>query len=165
MNHAVHEEGPLQKYVQELLPIHPPLPKRLPSPIFLGQSPFLTTSKFYPLDASNASLNPTTLKLGLLPIEFFVLIFLPSHFLNTIFISLGAPSRTTVLTGTKGRSSSDAARIPYSCAKRRAVWNSEGLVLACAPTRLVNQIRSVLFYGFLWMCSVTEKRERVKAYM
>jgi hypothetical protein len=47
-----------------------------------------------------------------------------SQCLKTAFMSRGTPSITTVVTGMKGRSSSETARIPYSCAKRRAVENA-----------------------------------------
>lgn len=40
---------------------------------------------------------------------------------KTAFMSRGTPSRTTVETGTNGLSCSEAARMPYSWANRRAV--------------------------------------------
>jgi hypothetical protein len=55
---------------------------------------------------------------------------------NTAFMSRGTPSMTTVVTGINGRSSSETARMPYSCAKRRAVENAWLCVRDKAPMML-----------------------------
>lgn len=56
--------------------------------------------------------------------------------LKTAFMSRGTPSRTMVVTGMKGRSSSETARMPYSCANIRAVENAGAWLRASAPTIL-----------------------------
>lgn len=56
--------------------------------------------------------------------------------LNTAFMSRGTPSRTIVVTGMKGRSSSETARMPYSCANIKAVENAGAWLRASAPTIL-----------------------------
>jgi hypothetical protein len=63
-----------------------------------------------------------------------------SQCLNTAFISRGTPSMTTVVTGMKGRSSSDTARMPYSCAKRRAVEKALLCVRERAPMMLMHML-------------------------
>jgi hypothetical protein len=79
----------------------------------------------YLLVASIALSRPTILRL--LPRPNFPLIRpaaginVSSQCLNTAFMSLGTPSMTTVVTGMNGLSSSETARMLYSCAKRRAV--------------------------------------------
>ena len=45
-----------------------------------------------------------------------------SQFRKAALALLGMPRSTTWLTGMNGRSSIEAARMPYSWAKRRAVW-------------------------------------------
>ena len=44
-----------------------------------------------------------------------------SHFRKAVLMASGAPVKTTVPLGINGRSSSETARMPYSCAKKRAV--------------------------------------------
>lgn len=59
-----------------------------------------------------------------------------SQCLKTAFMSRGTPSMTTVVTGINGRSSSETARMPYSCANRRAVENAWLCVRDKAPMML-----------------------------
>jgi hypothetical protein len=79
----------------------------------------------YLLVASIALSSPTILKLFPRPnlplIKPAAGINVSSQCLNTAFMSLGTPSMTTVVTGMNGLSSSETARMLYSCAKRRAV--------------------------------------------
>lgn len=70
-----------------------------------------------------------------------------SQCLKTAFISRGTPSMTTVVTGIKGRSSSETARMPYSCAKRSAVEKAWLCVRESAPMMLgCYQYSSLIFY-------------------
>ena len=68
------------------------------------------------------------------------------HFLKAVLMAFGAPVRTTVPLGMEGRSSSETARMPYSCAKKSAVrkfWIlGEGSEVdeACGRMLLTNQL-------------------------
>jgi hypothetical protein len=82
------------------------------------------TSRPHDLTASIATDNGITSGEDLVFGSQYVITFASSHFLNTALKSLGTPFSTTVLIGTKGLSSIEAARIPYSWANIKAVWNS-----------------------------------------
>jgi hypothetical protein len=55
-------------------------------------------------------------------------------------MSRGTPSRMTVVTGMKGRSSSETASMAYSCAKRRAVAKAGAWVRDRGPMILKQPI-------------------------
>ena len=123
-------------------PIHFPSPRVAHSrPPYSASSPFIAVRhNTYRLVASNAFSSPTIRRL--LPRPNFPLIKAPagtiesSQCLNTAFMSRGTPSSTTVVTGTNGRSSADAARMPYSCANNSAVPKDADWDLESAPTIL-----------------------------
>jgi len=115
-----------------------------PSSIKAISSHFKTKPTKRPLQlrvASNAAVSGTTLKL--LPLCSGVPVGpinvgdkLSFHFRKTLFISFGIPSITTVDTGTNGRSSIPAARIPYSWEKISALWNAAYCDCALNPTMI-----------------------------
>ena len=59
-----------------------------------------------------------------------------SHLRNAAQHLPGTPPSDTKLLGMNGRSWSEAARMPYSCANTTADTNSAGRLDACSPTIL-----------------------------
>lgn len=81
------------------------------------------------------------------------------HLRNTLFMSLGIPSRMTVETGTKGLSSMPAARMANSCANSSALWKEAYCGCARAPTIIYSSKKASSTNMPVWSRSRWEKGE------